>query len=77
MLIVEIKIWPFGNREREEVLGRLEIINDGTGNSMRGNYYTRSETLETIKVKDWPRLSKNVWELLREVLNTALTLKEK
>ena len=77
MLVVKIELWPFGQEKFKKELGRLEICNDGEGTMTRGNYYTRSETLETIKVEDWPRTERNAWELLKEVLNKALTLKEK
>jgi hypothetical protein len=69
------------------LLGQAVISNDGTGTREIGNYEVRvgnwTSLTKTIdrpwrqgEVKSWARLTSNVWCLVREALNQALSKKE-
>lgn len=57
-------------------LGEATIYNDGTGTDRRGNYGAlfkgKRSWLRGARVEGFPRKSRNVWELIRRALNTAL-----
>lgn len=71
MIEVKVVLSPQGNVWNQEVIGQLYIVNDGTGNSVYGNYkYVLSDNYELKKsgyVKNFPR-HEGVWELIREIL---------
>lgn len=78
MIRVTVELVPRGDESRALILARGVIANDGSGTLRRGNYrFALSQqrrltvTARKGEVKDFPRLSKNVWHLLRLVLNQA------
>jgi len=80
---VTVELVPHGDESRAKVLCQGMIANDGSGTLRKGNYRFQlsqqgrlSATARKGEVKDFPRLSKNVWHLLRLVLNTAFGPKE-
>ena len=72
MLVIKIELWPYGYATGARELGRMYIINDGTGTAKRGNYrvdrWTGAQTVHYRKIKNWPRMRKNVWALLKAAL---------
>lgn len=38
MLVVKVELWPFGEEELLEELGRITIANDGEGSSLVADY---------------------------------------
>lgn len=38
MVVVKIEIWPLGNEKKAREIGRMQISNDGTGTSAKGDY---------------------------------------
>lgn len=78
MIRVTIELVPRGDETKTRILCRGIIANDGSGTLRRGNYrFALSQqkrltaTAREGEVKDFPRLSKNVWHLLKLVLNQA------
>ena len=41
MVVVKIEIWPFGEESKASEIGRMTIVNDGTGTPSLGNYRVR------------------------------------
>lgn len=84
MIVVKIELWPYGNEARKQEIGRTYIYNVG-GTQERGNYagfVCRKGVFEpfekaklvatrTLEVKDYPRLSYNVWRLISRSLISA------
>lgn len=71
MLRVTVELLPFGREAGRRVLTVFDIANDGTGTSERGNYMARKSPdsdWERDLVKDYPRQSYHVRELLLRVL---------
>lgn len=74
MIVVNIELWPLGQKRARRELGRIVIANDSTGDNSVGNYdavLTQSKTnrlWKHVRVQNFPRLRKNVYHLLREVL---------
>ena len=69
MINIPINLWPYGDDMREKSLGRIVIVNDGTGTVDRGNYYVRifdgnNRMIREGRVIDWPRKSRPVFELV-------------
>lgn len=64
-----------GLTTRSVELGVLDIYNDGTGTSKKGNYGARLYRKGTrrvhkmAQVHDWPRERLVIWRLLQQVLN--------
>lgn len=78
MIRVTVELVPRGDESRARILCRGLIVNDGSGTLRTGNYrFSLSQQgrpnvqSREGEVKDFPRLSKNVWHLLRLVLNQA------
>ena len=78
MIRITIELVPHGDASRAKILARGEIVNDGSGTVRRGNYYFWLSQSGRIthktrwgQVRDFPRMSKNVWHLLARCLNTA------
>ena len=76
MLVVKIELWPYGNENEKEELGRMEIINDGSGTLRRGNYDVRvcrkdnyDKYVREGRVEGYARKSYSVWELVKRSLN--------
>jgi hypothetical protein len=38
MIVVKVELWPFGNPNEAQEIGRAYIANDGTGSQSTGNY---------------------------------------
>lgn len=76
MLRVTVEIVPFGDEEEKQLLGTMEIINDGSGDGRIGNYIIRRDDA-VAAVHDYPRKA-GFWELTRQALNKlgAQTLDE-
>lgn len=74
MIVVKIELWPLGLKHARRELGRIVIANDSTGDKSVGNYdavLTQSKTnrlWKHVRVQNFPRLRKNVYSLLKEVL---------
>ena len=78
MVRITIELLPLGNEKYKEVLAVGTIANDLTGTRTNENYkYTLSRQRGTRPfrkgtVSGFPRLRKNVWYLLKKVLDDAL-----
>ena len=83
MIVVTVEMWPGGSEERKRVLGEARIINDLSGDLLRGNYYGgvvngRRRSVRGLKywrvfeVRGFPRRSLNVWDLLLRSLLVAV-----
>lgn len=64
MLKVNIELHPYGNSEKAKTISSFYIANDGTGDSVTGNYLFRKTPKDKWEpsVQDWPR--RNGVELL-------------
>lgn len=76
-ITIELVKWGWDSKENTLVIGKAEIHNTLTGTEQIGNYgYTlagkKNRILTQGYVNGFPRLSKNVWHLLRKVLDDAL-----
>jgi hypothetical protein len=40
MVVVKIELWPHGDESKKRMLGQMNIINEGTGDVVFGNYST-------------------------------------
>lgn len=72
MIVVKIELHSACTRKVTE-LGRVEIINDGTGSELRGNYDVHrigqhSRWLGVGRVENHPRKSRTIFNLLRKAL---------
>lgn len=61
----------FSDHPRNESLGKMTIVNDGTGTSSKGNYnvkvYSRGKSPRVVRsgrVDNWPRNSKSAMHLI-------------
>ena len=74
MIVVRVELWPGGWERKARELMRLHIINDGTGNSKRGNYRVmlfrkgNRSVLRSGRVEDFPRRSYHVGRLIYRAL---------
>lgn len=82
MIRVTIELLPGGWEGNKREIGRLEIVNDGTGDSVRGNYYSRmfrkgssSTVTRRGEVKNFARLSRTAYELVYLALKDLLNVK--
>lgn len=85
MIVVKIELWPQGDASRMHELGRTYIWNDATtGDPARGNYGVAvcrrgvfgwpnalNSATRRGEVRDYPRLSYNVWRLIIRALLSA------
>jgi hypothetical protein len=80
VIVVKIELWPFGFEEHAKEIGRTYIWNTGKGSEDRGDYQVgvckrgstdRSKSVRTGEVKNYPRLSFNVWRLIIRALKSA------
>lgn len=82
MLVVKIEIWPWGQEDKAQEIGRCTIANT-TADALSiaaGDYLARFHDVEGQKfppppdasVTGWPRLERGPWELLHELLGRAL-----
>jgi hypothetical protein len=77
MIVIKIELWPYGFESGKKELGRMLIANQG-GTHKRGDYGVRvlrkgSETkvLREGEVKNYPRLSYNIWRLIYRALKST------
>jgi len=76
MIRVTVELIPWGVGEPQK-LGEMHIANDATGTKERGNYYAKvyrkgsRKVLRLGQVKDYPRLSYNMWRLVLRCLKSA------
>lgn len=82
MIVVKVELHSARTGEISE-LGRMIIANDGTGTGKRGNYNVKvgrkgqtdrelwHKPQRTGEVKDYPRLSLNIWHLVVRALLAA------
>ena len=78
MIEVTVKLNPFGQAKSEEekkVLGRIHIVNDGTGNVTKGNYIVRllsrgkgEPLMKEGHVEAHLRRDVSVWKLVARAL---------
>ena len=82
MLKVTIELFS-ANDGRHEILHEAIIYNDATGTHEKGNYVgilsrkggltaTRGNQWKAVEVEDFPRLRKNSWHLLKQILDKAI-----
>jgi hypothetical protein len=80
MLVIKVELWPHGFEPGKKELALMHIWNDGLGSHTLGNYGGRTfrkgtdKVTRTGKVKDYPRLSLHVWNLVARML-TAMDYK--
>ena len=78
MIKVTIELWPHGYEANKLLLGTILIANTGTGTKSRGNYDVvlmnkkHTKPLRIGRVENFPRLSKNVYHLLKKALENTL-----
>jgi hypothetical protein len=77
MIVIKIELWPMGFESHKKELGRMLIDNIG-GTRDRGDYRVRvlrkgskDKVMRQGEVKDYPRLSYNVWRLIRRALKST------
>jgi len=88
MIVVKVELWPGGFGPPEE-LGKMLIINDGTGDTNTGNYIVklaRKGQTETREIYHKPvregevtghrRLALSVWNLVGKALHAVRHGKE-
>lgn len=73
MLEIDIKLIPFGIRDREHIIGRMTIWNDGTGDHEVGNYgykiVTENKEKYEGEYKNFDRKGGAI-KLSRDILNS-------
>jgi len=76
VLVVKVELHSARTGAITEI-GRMVIVNDGTGTQERGNYNvgvlrkgSQSKVQHETRVENYPRLSYSVWELVRRGLNS-------
>lgn len=73
MIIVKVELHSAVTREVKQ-LAEMRITNDGTGTKSRGNYwgnvFFKSKAAKPKEgfVRDYPRLTKHVWNLVAQML---------
>ena len=81
MIRITVEIIPYGIESAKLTLTTAEIWNDASGTKSAGNYGYKLNDVGRNKprcwrkgeVKNFPRTRKNVWYLIRRVLNAAIT----
>jgi hypothetical protein len=75
MLRIKIELVPYGKEEWTRELGSIDIINDGSGDHLYGNYVYELTDYEGSsikgKLKEHNRLQ-SAFKILQAVLNKAL-----
>jgi len=79
MIRIKIELVPHGNEALTETLGKILIINDGSGNKEMGNYNYmlfdgKGEMIYKGQYKKFPR-ALGFWRLIQEIFR--ITPKEK
>ena len=74
MLIVKVELHSAVTGKISKI-AEMRIVNDGTGTKKRGNYwgnvFFRSKNAKPVEgfVRDYPRLTKHVWNLVAAMLS--------
>lgn len=82
MISIDISLWPHGFADKAQNLGRIHIINDGSGTATRGNYriilYKKGSNAvwRSGEVKNFPRKRLGSYDLLLRGLK-AVGLEER
>ena len=76
MIRVSIDLITHATGSEGKRLYTLEIVNDGTGTPVVGNYDVvlrdgRGNALESTRLTDWPR-QMNAWEMLKRIVKLFL-----
>lgn len=74
MLRYTVELVPHGDESRKEVLGTIEVFNDGTGSPFLGSYGFRRFSSDGKKLKEghigeFFRTQYNSWHLFQGVLS--------
>ena len=75
MIEVKISLNSYGRGKEIWELGKIKIINDGTGSDSRGNYtvkfFDRNDSLfKKAEIKNHPRKSESIWKLLKKAMES-------
>lgn len=79
MLEIRIDLVPYGRESGRRELGRLRIVNDGTGDYLIGNYTVNAEVHHIPdrvwlgRVEGFERRDRDVLDLLRLALNALVS----
>jgi hypothetical protein len=78
MLKIIIELHPFGVEEEKRVIHTAFICNTGEGSRELGEYRfqilnKKGKTWRKGRIKDFPRLKLNAWDLLYRCLNSVLS----
>jgi hypothetical protein len=83
MIVVKIELWPYGNEAKKTEIGKMSIINDGTGSKSLGNYDVKvfketnlNKIWRQIKLLNFPRKQFGIWELIELSLHEILNRKK-
>lgn len=74
MIVAHMELKSAIHSSRDQRLCTVQIVNDGTGTSSRGNYdvtlYARGNgrVVRTARVEDYARNSKPAWRLLQAAM---------
>ena len=76
MIRCKIELVPFGDESKVETIGSIEIVNDGTGNNLLGNYRvaiqaTGKERCHFGRFNKFHRLTSSVYELVYYALRSV------
>lgn len=78
MIRVTVELLPCSEDETKHLLGVGIISNTGTGTLTSGNYTSRFYDASGVRIvykgslEDFPRLEKDVWQLLAQTLINAV-----
>lgn len=78
VIIVELWMWPHGDRTKKYPLGAGTIVNDGSGTALRGNYVggfggkNGSPVGDPCNIKDFPRKKHHAWDLVFRALRASV-----
>ncbi len=74
MIVAKIELWPHGYENEAKEIGRIYIVNDGSGDVMSGNYNVQIEyedgKYNKGKIEGHDR-TKSVYHLLAKALTAC------
>lgn len=75
MISADVKLESAISPDRDALLCRVEIVNDGSGTRTRGNYDVRlyprggsNRPIRTARVENWPRQARPPWRLFQAAM---------
>lgn len=83
MLVVTIDLLPQGDESKKETIGKMFIINDGTGDVATGNYQVslmrrgENKIWKQGNVRGFPRITLGAYDLLYRALRVLLQNRNK